>query len=85
MEVKVILPSKCHFFMCLLLLFFFLLYLEKIWKLRVKKEKEKEKSINLNAKFCHRIIVHIPFILTNWKVRELCLDMATTLGKNTKE
>lgn len=61
-----------------------MLYLyEKNSKAKVKRKKRR-KALNVNAKFYHRIIVLILFILTNQKVRELSLDTAIILGKNTK-
>lgn len=46
------------------------------------KKKKKRNTLNLNAKFCHRVTGLILFILSNWKVRELSLDMAVILGKD---
>ena len=79
-KLKVILPPKYHF-LCVYFVFLFALFMRKNIKAEVKKKK-KRNTLNLNAKFCHRVTGLILFILSNWKVKELSLDMAIILGKD---
>lgn len=57
-----------YYFLCICSWILFALRMRnKYSKTEVKKKKTK-KALNLKAKFCHRIIVLILFILTNCKV-----------------
>lgn len=76
-------PQNITFYVFLFVLFLWFIYEKNIQNMWLNKNKRKN-TLNLKAKFYHRIIVLIPFILTNCKVRGLSLDMAIILRKNTK-